>query len=151
MSKERDVCILVRWIMSDMICHWLSFLFLLQIPGWTATGELWTQDRQEHVHLLIQLALIDPTTLLLWDQWSWLTLLSAESSHQLVWWSLFVSSALGCQTLTSNTASKHLTAVWSSYSPTCHAVTGWETKTLEGKDKIVSKLFTENFNFWTRL
>lgn len=83
-----------RCMYLSRVTEWY-FLFFFQIPGWTAAGELRTQVRQEHVQLLIQLLFIDLT--LLWDQWSWLTLLSAESYHQLLWWSLFVSSVLGCQ------------------------------------------------------
>lgn len=83
-----------RCMYLSRVTEWY-FLFFLQIPCWTAAGELWTQVRQEHTKLLIKLLFID--LMLLWDQWSWLTLLSAESYHQLLWWSLFVSSVLGCQ------------------------------------------------------
>lgn len=51
-----------------MISKELYLLFLFQVLSWTETCELRTQDRQEHIHLLLQHLLLDQT--LPWDQWS---------------------------------------------------------------------------------
>lgn len=63
------------------------------------------------------------------QKWRCCGISSAESFHQLVWWSLFVSSMLSCQKLTSNTAAKCLTAVCSSYSTTFGRQRHWRAKT----------------------
>lgn len=118
-SKKK--CVLVRWILNE------PPLYLRQGPRGTAAGGLWAWDEREHVRLLTQSVLTEVTPL--WDQRCRVARLGAESFHQLVRWSLFVSSMLSCQKLTSNTAAKCLTAVCSSYSTTFGRQRHWRAKT----------------------
>lgn len=113
--------VLVRWILNEPPLH------LRQGPRGTAAGGLWAWDEREHVRLLTQSVLTEVTPL--WDQRCRVAQLGAESFHQLVRRSLFVSSMRSCQKLTSNTAAKCLTAVCSSYSTTFGRQRHWRAKT----------------------
>lgn len=79
----KEKCVLVRWILNEPPLH------LRQGPRGTAAGGLWAWDEREHVRLLTQSVLTEVT--LLWDQQCRVARLGAESFHQLVRWSLFVS------------------------------------------------------------
>lgn len=120
-QAAKKKCVLVRWILNEPPLH------LRQGPRGTAAGGLWAWDEREHVRLLTQSVLTEVT--LLWDQPCRVAQLGAESFHQLVRWSLFVSSMLSCQKQTSNTAAKCLTAVCSSYSTTFGRQRHWRAKT----------------------